>query len=67
MHLLRMLSFLVTKVWHHNMGVWKHNAIDSNHVSVSFSEGHVEAVKKHNSIISPCGKIYSVKCVHCTH
>ena len=50
-----------------DMGVWKHNGVDTVLVSVTFTEEHVQMVRRLNSSIAPGGQIYSVKRVYRTH
>lgn len=50
-----------------DMGVWKNNGVDTTRVVVTFSEGHVQTVRRYSSSLSTSGKIYSVKRVYRTH
>lgn len=50
-----------------DMGVWRHNGVDTVHVSVTFNEGQVQMVRISNSSIAPGRQIYSVRRVYHTH
>ena len=50
-----------------DMGMWKHNGINTVLVSVTFTEEHIQIVRRLNSSILPGGQIYSVMHVYRTH
>ena len=50
-----------------DMGVWKHNGVDTVLVSVTFTEEHIQMVRRLNLSIPPGGQMYSVKHVYRTH
>ena len=50
-----------------DMGVWKHNGVDTSHVRVSFTMSEVESVQKFHPSTASDTSTYTVKRVYRTH